>query len=230
MRHALLSVLLGTVMLTAWPQAAVVTAAPEVETVVTGIGYDGSVRGGRILQPTGTVTNLDWPVWVLIRLRNVAAGTQMDVTRTAPDGTAMWTFKTRWTTAVALEWEVFLMPIPGTPMEEKTGQWKIVFRFNDGTTREVPLTVTEAERSILDTLKADVQRSPDSFTANYRLGVAAGRFGEDNLAVTHLKKARRHQPAVDLPSRGPGSALPSARFEAAGVGAVCVCTGAPAWA
>src|SRR3989304_4080085 len=58
-----------------------------------------------------------------------------------------------------------------------------------GAPSEVVLNVTQAERAVMETLSAEAQKNPNSFTANYRLGAAASLFGTDDLAVTHLKKA-----------------------------------------
>ena len=164
-------------------------SAASLADVIVGIGYDSSVSGGRVPNPTTSFTSLDWPGTILVRVRDVRAGTTVTGERYGPDGKLIWSSSGRWSAGFALGWFAFALPIPGTPNEERIGQWRFVVKLDDAVVREVTFTINPADRSMLSDLKATAARNADSFTANYRLGVGASLFGEDDVAVMHLKKA-----------------------------------------
>lgn len=58
----------------------------------------------------------------------------------------------------------------GHPNEERVGSWKIPVRVNGGPPKDLVLNVNRADRTLLETLSAEAQGNPNSFTANYRLG------------------------------------------------------------
>lgn len=181
-----LAVAIVSLIVGVYPDA---TSAASLSEVILGIGLNTSVSPWRIVQPTSTVMNVDWPVYVLVIIRDVVNEATATVDRTGPDGKALWTRTIRWRGNFRRGWGSSFIPLAGTPNEERVGQWKIVVRVDGGAPSEVVLNVTQAERAVMETLSAEAQKNPNSFTANYRLGAAASLFGTDDLAVTHLKKA-----------------------------------------
>ncbi len=186
MRHRTLVLAIVAPLLAFFPEPSVAATLGEV---MVGLGCDTAPQGGRILTPTSTVTALDWPLNILVRVRGVRPGDTLSGERFGPDGKMLWSSGTRYTVASQLNWFCFFIPIPGTPNEERVGTWKFVIRLNDAPAGEVSFSVTPADRTLLASLRAAAERTPNSAVANYRLGVAASMFGEEQLAVAHLKKA-----------------------------------------
>lgn len=71
------------------------TSAASLTEVVLGIGFDTSVSPWRIVQPTSSVTNLDWPVYALVLIQNVVNEATGTVERTGPDGKTLWSTEIR---------------------------------------------------------------------------------------------------------------------------------------
>ena len=186
MSRIVLAVALVSLMLMFNPGA---TSAASLTEVVLGIGLNTSVSPWRVVQPTNSVTNLDWPVYALVLIQNVVNEATATVERTGPDGKTLWSTEIRWRGTFSRGWGSSFLPLPGTPNEERVGSWKITVRVNGGPPKDLVLNVNRADRTLLETLSAEAQRNPNSFTANYRLGAAGSLFGNDELAVTHFKKA-----------------------------------------
>ncbi|GBD29282.1 hypothetical protein HRbin32_00370 [bacterium HR32] len=162
------------------------TLAASFVSLQFGVGFDSQRL--RLVRPTSSVTNLDWPVHVLAHYRNVRAGDGWEFAVTPPDGAFTWSWTPRTSRDYSDYYLVHLIPLAGTPNEERTGTWRVTVS-HQGNQQQAQFDVVAADRSALEAAKAEQAARPQDFVANYRLGAAASMFGEDELAVSSLSRA-----------------------------------------
>lgn len=152
----------------------------------TGIGYDP--QRFRLLRETSTVNVLDWPVFALAEYRQVAQGDRFEFNIVPPDGSFTWVWHPQSPQNYSGYFLRHLIPLAGTPNEERTGTWQITVSHR-GQQNRIQLNVVAADPSALEAIRSDQAAKPDDFVANYRLGAAASMFGHDELAVSSLNRA-----------------------------------------
>jgi len=163
----------------------------------TGLGYDS--QRFRLLRETRTVSVLDWPVYVLAEYRDVSPGDRFEFRISPPDGSFTWS----WQPAAPQNYSRFFIshavPLAGTSNEERTGAWQVTVSHR-GQQNQAQLTVVPAQPGDLEAIRAEQEAKPNDFVANYRLGVAASMFGQDQLAVSSLRRAAQLNPRSPYPA------------------------------
>lgn len=141
---------------------------------------------------SGSGSTLSGFVWcarhVLAHYRNVRAGDGWEFAVTPPDGAFTWSWTPRTSRDYSDYYLVHLIPLAGTPNEERTGTWRVTVS-HQGNQQQAQFDVVAADRSALEAAKAEQAARPQDFVANYRLGAAASMFGENELAVSSLSRA-----------------------------------------
>jgi hypothetical protein len=170
--------------------------AGSFASIKTGVGYDS--QQSRLLRETPTVSVLDWPVYVLAEYRDVSEGDRFEFRISPPDGSFTWLWQL---SAPRSSWRYtfrIFVPLPGTSNEERTGTWQITASHR-GQQNQAQLNVVPAQPGDLDAIRAEQEAKPNDFAANYRLGVAASMFGQDQLAVSSLRRAAQLNPQSPYP-------------------------------